>query len=118
PAGIELGIGDRLGGVAGVLPVDLAEKLDQLLLLLGGGMRVDEIVEPAQLPQTVLAAEFVEPRDSALAVADQIQRRDIDPLGGALQASHLHVLQKARMILERRQSQALASHAMRPVAQA
>src|ERR1035437_3847297 len=79
----------HLGGVAGVLPVDLAQKFHQIflgLLVLGGGAHVDEIVEPAQLAQAVLAAEFVEPRNPALAVADQIQRGDIDLPGGALQA--------------------------------
>src|ERR1035437_4694729 len=49
----------HLGGVAGVLPVDLAQKFHQILLGLlivggGGGAGVDEIVEAAQLAQAVL----------------------------------------------------------------
>ena len=42
------------------------------------GSRVDEIVEARQLPQAVLAAEFVEARYAALAVADHIERRHVD----------------------------------------
>ena len=119
PLRFQLGVGDHLRSVAGVLPVDLAQQLHQIFSgPAWANAHRHEIVEAGQLPQAVLPAEFVEPRNAVFAVANQIERGHIDHLRGALQPSHLDVLQEARMILQRQQSQPLASHAERPVAQA
>ena len=63
--------------------VDVAHVLGQRSLLGAdrrGGIQtaIDEVIEARQLPQTDLAAEFVEPRDSALAVAKKIEGDNVD----------------------------------------
>ena len=72
--GVALGLGNGLADVAAVLAVDLAQGGDDALLpgpfgRAGGQAGVDEIVEAAELAQTVLAAEFVAARHAAFAVA-------------------------------------------------
>ena len=87
--------------IATMLPVDFAQRLHQLLLLgaIGETCRrppIDEIIEAGQLPQADLTAELVEPRDTALAVADQIERGDIDLAVHA--GAEIEVLQELRVI--------------------
>ena len=120
--GIQLRIGDRLGSIANMLPINFPQQLHQVFLLLAlgrtlGQMLVDEIVEAGQLPQAILAAKLVEAGDTALAIADQVERRDVDLLRLALQPPDLQVLQKAGMVLQREQPQALPAHAQRPIRQ-
>jgi len=66
-----------------VRAVDLAQRVDQLLLLgavCGNDPRaaIDEIVEARELMQADLPAELVVPRNAPLAVADQVERGDVD----------------------------------------
>src|SRR3984885_8670105 len=72
---IALGVGDELGVVAGVLPIDLLQGLGELRfldLILRRIIPVDEILEARQLVQSVLTAKLVETRYAALAIADDV----------------------------------------------
>ena len=98
------------------VPYDLAQLRDGLHLLLargriGGKRLVHEIVIAGQLVQAILAAELVETRHSVLAVANQIEGRDIDLPGRGVEPRQTNVLRELRMIVQGKQAQALPSHA-------
>jgi hypothetical protein len=119
--GVALRVGDDLRGVANVLAVEFAHHAGAVLLLLANGsaqirIGVDEIVEAGKLPQAILAAEFVETRHAVFAVANQIERRDVDLFGRAVQARHGEVLNEHRVIAQRQKAQLLAADGERPVA--
>ena len=54
-------------------------------LRIGRERLIGEVVEAGQLAETVLAPELVETRDAALAVTNNVERGDIDLLGGAVE---------------------------------
>src|ERR1700757_2786294 len=100
---IQLSLRNALAGVAFVLAVDFTQQSSDPLLLgaLGGILRevwVYEVIETRQLLETVLAAKFVVARHAALAVADNVQRQDIDLPSGALQPRQTQILKKKWMI--------------------
>ena len=72
---------------------------------------------PGINPQAAPPAKLVEAGDTALAIADQIERRDVDLLRLALQSPDLQVLQRAGMVLQGQQPEALPAHAQRPIRQ-
>src|SRR5271167_4971486 len=80
---IALGIRVELAAVAGVLPIDLLQGLGELGfldLILRRIIRVDEVLETRQLVQSVLTAKLVETRYTALAIADDVESRNVDGL--------------------------------------
>ena len=92
-----------------------------LLLALGRVGRqalIDEIVVAGQLTQAVLAAKLVEARHAVLAIANEVERGDVDLPGGRVEARQLDVLQELRMVVQGQQAQALAAHAEPPIGQA
>src|SRR5262245_15885505 len=85
--GAALCVRDHLARVAPMLAVYLTQELREPLLaaafrrarwLRRVARRVDEIVEARQLLETVLATELVEARHAALAIADQVERGNIE----------------------------------------
>ena len=77
-----------------MLAVKVAQRRDAALLLDPFGRaarqpRIDEIVEAPKLPQPVLPAELVEARNAALAVANDVERRDVDLARHARQPRHV-----------------------------
>ena len=74
---------------------------------------VDKIIEAGQLFQPDLAAELVEARDAALAVANDVERRHVDL--AVETRPEIEVLQELRMIVQQQQPEALASDGERPV---
>src|SRR5262249_35442378 len=115
---VELRGRDDLRRVAAVLAVHLAQRRDQLALRreLGAALRqapINEVVEAGELAQADLAAELVEARDAALAVADDVERRHVDL--GVEPRPQVEVLQELRVVLQREQAETLAAHAERPV---
>ena len=80
---VELRRGDHLRRIADVLAVDGAELVDQRALvfrLVGIGREpdVDEVLEAGELLEAELPAELVEARHAVLAVADDVERGEID----------------------------------------
>src|SRR6266540_3973603 len=103
-----------------MLSVDFAQQSDEPFLLRACRRTrwqplIGEVVEAAQLPESVLAAEFVEAWHAALAVADDIERGHVDPTGCARQARQGEVLQELRMVLQRERPCTLLAHGERPV---
>src|SRR5262249_39774599 len=76
---------------------------------LGIETSVDEVVERRETLQPVLPPEFVEPRHTALAIAQDVERRDVELFRHARNARHRQVLQELRMVAERQGAQALAA---------
>jgi hypothetical protein len=72
---------------------------------------VHVVVEAGELLQAVLAAKLVEAGHAVLAVADQVERRDVDLVRRRLQPVHLEVLQEAWMVLQRQRAEPLPAHA-------
>ena len=68
-------------------------------------------------PQTVLAAELVEAWNAALAIANDVERRDVDLLRRRMQPIDLDVLHEPRVFCKREHAEALAPHRQRPVRQ-
>ena len=101
--GIQLRVRDHLRSVARVLPVDFAQELGHVFLVLRRRVCVDEIIEAGQLMQAVLTPEFVEARHAVLAVADQVQRGDVDLAGGRAQPRQGQVLQELGRVAQRQQ---------------
>ena len=74
----------------------------------GGQAGVDEVVEAAELAQTVLAAEFVAARHAAfaVAVAQPVEPHCVDLVGGRVQPRQREVLQALRRVLQAQLAQA------------
>jgi hypothetical protein len=77
--------------------------------------RIDEIVEASKLLQPVLPAKLVESRNTALAIALDVARGDVDIARLAGEPVHVEILQELRMIVQRERPGALAAHRQRPV---
>ena len=106
--------------VAFVLAVDLPELVHIVLLPLAlhrvlGKRRIDEIIKARQALHSILTAELVEARNAALAVADEIQRRDVQLARLAAEPRHRKVLQEHRVIVQRQRAESLAAHREGPV---
>ena len=74
-------------------------------------MRVDEIVEAAQLVQAVLAAKFVEARNTMFAIANDVKGCDVDLPCRAVESRQTNVLHELRDVVQRQEAEALAAHA-------
>ena len=124
PSAIALRVGDELRRVAAVLAVDLAQRHRPVPAALARRRsrrqaRVDEIVEAGELAQAVLPAELVEARHAALAVADEVERRDVDLLRRGRRRSSSRFCRNCGMVAAASSSaEPLAAHAQRPVRQA
>ena len=86
--------------------VDLTHDVNQACLLepLRARYRqgvIDKIIEARQLSQSILPPKFVEAWYPMFAIANEIERRDIDFLGLAAQSRQMQILQKGRDIPER-----------------
>src|SRR6266704_4869432 len=68
--------------------------------------------------EAVLPAKLVEARYASFAVANYVQRHNVDLASRALQAGQAQVLQELRMVLQGQQPKPLPSHRKRPVADA
>jgi len=88
-----------------MLAIDLAQRLHQVALLgqfrRSLGPPVDKIIEAGQLFQPDLTAELIETRDAALAVANDIERRNVD--FAVETRPEIEVLQELRMIVQLQQ---------------
>ena len=115
PSGFRCTLVINLRRVALMLAVDLADRLRRACAARAssgepsGKPLVDKIVEARQLAQPDLPAEFVEARHAALAIADDVERREIDR--GVEPRPQVEVLQELRMILQLEQAEPLAPHA-------
>ena len=118
---VELRRSDHLRRIADVLAVDGAKLVDEraLVLRLVGIWRepdVDEVLEAGELLEADLAAELVEARHAVLAVADDVERGEVD--GGVEARAEIEVLEELRVVPEEEQPQPLAPHGQRPVGEA
>src|SRR5579862_1760525 len=121
--GISLGVRDYFGCVADMLPVHLAKNLDGLFLVkasrrIGGERVIDEVIEAGELAQTVLAPELVEARDAVLAVANYVERDDVDLPGRRVETGEFEVLQERRRVVEFQKTKALPSQGEGPIGRA
>src|SRR5262249_39010747 len=113
-----LRVRDDLARVADVLAVYLAQLGGELYLVRASRRafgRRDEIVEALELPQSVLTADLVEPRHAALAVANQVERGDVEHAGRRIALRQRQVLQEQAVIAESQCAEPLPPHAERPV---
>ena len=123
---VHLRVGNHLGRIAHMRSINLAQLVNRLLLLHARGRvggqrangRVHKVVIAGQLAQPVLAAELVEPRHAVLAVADDIQRSQVNLLRRAIEPRQRDVLHELRIVVQRQQAQPLASQAEPPVGHA
>ena len=98
--------------------VHFAQLSNRQLLLFEGiptSALIDEVVIARQLAQPILAPKLVESRYAMLAIANQIERRDVKLLRRTVEPRQANVLQKLGMVVQCEQSQALPAQAQAPI---
>ena len=58
--------------------------------------RIHEIVEAGQLAKAILTPEFIEARYAMFAIANDVERNNVNLLSLAVQPAHLQVLKEER----------------------